>query len=191
MDESVLAAIARWPDVPAVFGWLSLTARGEWRIRGEPIGNPAIREFIGRNYAADAQGRWFFQNGPQRVYVALELAPWVYRVQGDDRLQTHTGRVPHELIAAALLDDGRLALATELGAGNVDDRDASRLLQALTGRTGTPLTDDALEGWLADTGDACLPGAALGLRGGALLVSRMRAGDLGARFGFQPEPAPG
>jgi hypothetical protein len=59
MDPLVLAALAKWPDVPAVTGWLSLTARGDWRLRGEPIGNDAIRAFIGRNYASDAQGRWY------------------------------------------------------------------------------------------------------------------------------------
>src|SRR5690606_15898587 len=35
MDPEVLAAIAKWPNVPAVYGWLGLTARGEWRLRGE------------------------------------------------------------------------------------------------------------------------------------------------------------
>src|SRR3546814_7173665 len=29
MDENVIAAMARWPDVPDVFGWLSLTERGQ------------------------------------------------------------------------------------------------------------------------------------------------------------------
>ena len=71
MDADVLAAIARWPNVPAVYGWLSLTARGEWRLRGERIENAAIRAFFDRNYAGDAQGCWYVQNGPQRVYVAL------------------------------------------------------------------------------------------------------------------------
>jgi len=75
MDADVLAAIAKWPNVPAVYGWLLLTKRGEWRIRGEPIVNAAIGDFIGRNYAADDRGRWFLQNGPQRVYVDLELSP--------------------------------------------------------------------------------------------------------------------
>ena len=49
MDESVVAALAKWPNVPAVFGLLALTGRGEWRLRGEPIANVAIRDFIGRN----------------------------------------------------------------------------------------------------------------------------------------------
>ncbi len=81
MDADVIAAMAKWPNVPAVFGWLQLTARGEWRIRGERIANPAIRAFIGRNYAVDSNGRWYFQNGPQRVFASLALTPWVYRVR--------------------------------------------------------------------------------------------------------------
>ena len=37
MDQSVLDAVKRWPDVPAVYGWLSLTARGEWKLH--PLGD--------------------------------------------------------------------------------------------------------------------------------------------------------
>jgi hypothetical protein len=62
----------KWPKVPAVYGWLSLTARGEWKVKGEPIDNESICDFIGRNYTNDGSGNWFFQNGPQRVYVSLE-----------------------------------------------------------------------------------------------------------------------
>ena len=83
MDPTVVAALAKWPDVPAVYGWLGLTARGEWRLQGQPIGNAALREFIGRNYAGDERGRWYFQNGPQRVFVTLEAAPWVWQVAQD------------------------------------------------------------------------------------------------------------
>ncbi|WZB62090.1 DUF2946 family protein [Achromobacter xylosoxidans] len=49
-------AIARWPDVPAAYGWLSLDARGRWRFHpqglsaqggpGESITNPQILDFI-------------------------------------------------------------------------------------------------------------------------------------------------
>ena len=77
MDETVLAAMAKWPGVPHVHGWLALTARGQWRLGGEPIAHAALRGFIDRIYACDRRGRWFFQNGPQRVYVTLELAPFL------------------------------------------------------------------------------------------------------------------
>ena len=75
MEDWVLRALAKWPDVPALFGWLSLDRRGRWYVRGEPISRPQIIDTIGRNYAADEQGRWYFQNGPQRGYVSCETAP--------------------------------------------------------------------------------------------------------------------
>ena len=65
MDEIVQRAIAKWPNVPAVFGWLSLDGRGNWAIKGERVHNKVITDFIGRNYGCDSDGRWFFQNGPQ------------------------------------------------------------------------------------------------------------------------------
>ncbi|MBM3409976.1 MAG: DUF2946 family protein, partial [Betaproteobacteria bacterium] len=63
-DPLVLRAMARWPNVPAVFGWLRLDPRGHWLLidrgrpdfdetlhgLGSPITSPAIIEFIGRNY---------------------------------------------------------------------------------------------------------------------------------------------
>lgn len=189
MDESVLAAIARWPRVPAVYGWLSLTARGEWRLRGEPIAHAAMREFIGRNYACDDRGRWFFQNGPQRVYVELELAPWSYRLHGDRRVLTHTGRRPRRLQAAALLDGGSLLLQTELGPGSLDDRDLPLLLPALVDGEATPLREGQLRHWLGGDGDAWLDAGRLGLAGGLVPVRCMHAGEAAARFGFQRQPA--
>jgi len=189
MDAAVLAAIAKWPDVPAVYGWLALTARGQWRLRGEPIGNAAIRSFIGRNYAADQGGCWYFQNGPQRVYVALELTPWVYRLEGG-RLVAHTGAMAQELRAAALLDDGRLVVVTELGPGAIDDRDNSAVLPSLRGRDGAALAAGALEQWLDGIGEATMDAAMLGLAGGPVPVQRLAAAQLGARFGFRPSPAP-
>lgn len=186
-DPAVLAALARWPAVPAVAGWLSLTARGQWRLRGEPIGNAAIAAFIGRNYAADAQGRWFFQNGPQRVYVALELTPWVYRFQPDG-VVTHTGHRPQALRAALLLDDGRMLIDTDLGAGVIDDRDTAALTTALMDAAGAPIDDEALSGWLAGAGDAWLDAARLALAGGRVPVARSAVAALEARFGFVRRP---
>lgn len=181
MDPAVVAAMLKWPNVPAVFGWLTLTARGQWRLRGEPIANRALIEFIGRNYASDAQGRWFFQNGPQRVYVELEATPWVYRLDAQQRLLTHTGLPLQRLDAAALLDDGRFACATDLGCGLVDDRDSAALLQAAG-----PALLRALEG----DGEARLDPAAFRLQGRACRIERLRFDELPRRFGFDRSPAP-
>ncbi len=188
MDPDVLAALVKWPDVPAVTGWLSLTPRGDWRLRGEPIANAAIRDFIGRNYATDAQGRWFFQNGPQRVYVALAATPWVYRVEADGRVTAHTGTRPQTLIAAALLDDGRLLLVTELGPGLIDDRDSAWALRAITDVTGRPLNERGFERWMDGEDTAFAQPSLLHLAGGLIRIERLRARELPQRFGFVADP---
>ena len=90
MDETVKAALAKWPNVPHCTGWLLLDRRGQWRMRdegaqargelGTPVRHAALVGFINRNYACDESGQWFFQNGPQRVYVELAYTPWVVRL---------------------------------------------------------------------------------------------------------------
>jgi hypothetical protein len=189
VDEAVLAAVAKWPDVPAVFGWLKLTARGEWRIRGERVQNPALRAFIGRNYGVDSRGRWFFQNGPQRVFVELEVAPWVYRIAPGERLATHTGVPPVALSSAALLDDGRFLLVTDLGAGLVDDRDAALFLRAVTDFAGLPLNERGLERWFEGKDEAFVDAARLELDSPACRIQRLRTSDIASRFGFVRVPA--
>lgn len=111
MDEMVLKAMAKWPNVPACRGWLGLDARGDWYMRddaaqqagpfsgeqastsskGSKLQHRALIDFIGRNYASDEWGQWYFQNGPQRVYVELSDAPWVARVDVQGHFTSHTG----------------------------------------------------------------------------------------------------
>jgi hypothetical protein len=121
VDEIVARSLARWPNVPAVFGWLELDRRGNWLIKGERIGNAALREFIARNYEADEQGRWFFQNGPQRVYVKLAYTPLVVHYEGD-ALIDHCGR-KFESREALLDDEGSVLLAGQNTVALLDDRD--------------------------------------------------------------------
>ena len=124
MDEVVIRSLAKWPHVPAVYGWLELDRRGNWRIKGEKIANNALREFIARNYSADEKGRWFFQNGPQRVYVTLAYTPWVLHFQGE-QLFDHCGRG----VSAAqtwIDDEGSVLMRVENGVGLLDDRDLAR-----------------------------------------------------------------
>jgi hypothetical protein len=100
MDEIVRQAMAKWPNVPHCYGWLALDRRGQWCMRdeaaqaagapGDPIRHAALIAFIARNYACDEGGRWYFQNGPQRVYVALAYAPFVVRLTWD--AQANGGR---------------------------------------------------------------------------------------------------
>ena len=90
MDQGIAPSLIKWPNVPHCFGWLALDRRGAWRMRddyaqahglpGDVIKHVALNAFIARNYASDTDGRYFFQNGPQRVYVNLNATPWVVRM---------------------------------------------------------------------------------------------------------------
>lgn len=190
MDASVLAAIARWPNVPAVFGWLSLNARGEWRLRGETIHNPAIREFIGRNYASDDRGRWFFQNGPQRVYVELESTPWIWRVNPDapgGALVSHTGAVVRTVDAAYFDEAGRCYLETDQGFGLVESGSLGRVEGALSTSEVDPV-DDAVVRWLDGAPlRIWIKGSELKLASDVEL-QRVRADEIPQRFGFVRAP---
>ena len=128
MDEIVLRGMAKWPDVPDVYGWLSLDRRGNWLLRStgatpsfERISNQAFKDFISRNYASDAQGRWFFQNGPQRVFVALAYTPLVLHFEAE-ALFDHCGR-RFELVEAFVDEEGSVLMLGKPGLGLLDDRD--------------------------------------------------------------------
>ena len=56
--------------------------------RGSLLRHEKLIEFIHRNYEHDAQGQWFFQNGPQRVYVELQATPWIWRAGSCRRRST-------------------------------------------------------------------------------------------------------
>lgn len=186
MEDWVYRALAKWPNVPAVFGWMGLDRRGRWLIRGEIISRPQIIDTINRNYAADEQGRWFFQNGPQRGYVALEYTPLILRVDGDGQLQTHTGLVVERASAAFMDEHGALTLFTEHGPGVLDDQDLAWALERLQVNR-RAVDEDALAGALALTS-----GSATTLRlhvgAAALEVTRVDATELPLQLGFVREP---
>ncbi|WP_256060908.1 DUF2946 family protein, partial [Klebsiella pneumoniae] len=68
MDDLVEKALARWPNVPAIAGWLKLNMQGDWLLTGPvpeglTISHPRILNFMARNYGREADGRYYFQNG--------------------------------------------------------------------------------------------------------------------------------
>lgn len=134
MDPQVLRGLAKWPDVPAVYGWLALDRRGNWLLRETDdgrfgrIGNAALRDFISRNYTADERGCWYFQNGPQRVYVRLAYTPLVVHYEGD-ALFDHCAR-PVEALGLYLDDEGSVLVLTGHGIALLDDRDLARFADA-------------------------------------------------------------
>jgi hypothetical protein len=211
MDEIVLRSMLKWPDVPSVYGWLRLDRRGQWWIRmperppgvtrkspagtpaGEPpferIVNPAMIEFIGRNYAHDAEGRFYFQNGPQRVFVTLDYTPWVYRLDEAGRsLVAHTGAPAGRPRAVFFDERGGLLLDCDPGVGAVLDRDLGALAERFADGSGRAL--DA-EGLLALARAERSPDSIQArLMGAGVAVAAIRSDELAMRFRFVARPRP-
>jgi hypothetical protein len=196
MDDIVKRAMQKWPNVPNVFGWLRLDRRGNWLVKSratrdgaplfERITNAAVIDFIGRNYQPDDRGRWYFQNGPQRVFVTLDLAPLVYRLvaPGAD-IETHIGARPRVVRSAWLDDAGHLLIETELGIGVVLDRDLPAIEARLVDANGLPLDEQALDALLASNGAGHLE-----WHGERIAMRHIASTAIADRFGFDPAPRP-
>lgn len=197
MDAQVEQALAKWPNVPHCYGWLALDARGNWRIRdeqaqkqervGERIAHAALIAFINRNYACDAQGCWYFQNGPQRVYVELEAAPYIARLASDQGLVLHTDDGMPGLDAIYLSDGGRIWLHGSSKIALLDDRDLAHCLPLLS-LNEQAMDDDRLHAWLKSCGTA----GQLQLnwpQAPPMPVSHLFEADVLKRFGFVRSPS--
>jgi Protein of unknown function (DUF2946) len=155
MDDLVRQAMAKWPNVPDCHGWLGLDSRGQWYMRddrvqmlgafqsgiagakGSALKHEKLMAFIDRNYECDAQGCWYFQNGPQRVYIELEVAPFIWRLDEQFVPTAHTGQCT--TVLACLLDEvGRVYLHTPLGFGLVHSLDVAQVAQAVEQGLWTP-----------------------------------------------------
>ena len=187
MDDSVRQAMAKWPDVPAIYGWLRLDATGRWHLRGEPITHRGLIDFIGRNYGADGQGRWFFQNGPQRVYVTLDYTPWILHVDSAGTLRTHTGATVAPAERAAVDDQGNLLIETACGVGLIDPDALPAVTEWLVGPAGEPADEEALAAVMAGTGDQQLY---LEVADRRLPLERIPRAEVPERFGFISAPRP-
>ena len=182
--------MARWPDVPAVFDWLALDRRGRWLLKGESIRNQAVTAFIGRNYVADQCGRWFFQNGPQRVFVALDATPWVLRLQPDGSITTHTGADVSRVHAGFMDEYGNVVLDTSLGAGLLDDRDLDAFSERLRGGDGERMGQDLLTEAVSYMGADVPVELRISLGGNFVPLRFLAWEDVPARLGFVRNPQP-
>ena len=162
MDDIVKQALAKWPNVPHCYGWLGLDARGNWYLRDDKAqalgpfadGTPQSKgsllmhekliDFIQRNYETDASGQWFFQNGPQRVYVELAATPFVWRVAGDFSVTAHTGQWAR--VQRCVVDEaGCVYLESDLGFGLVHTQDMVCAADAIEAGLWVPLQMEASE----------------------------------------------
>jgi hypothetical protein len=163
VDDIVKQAMAKWPNVPNCYGWLGLDERGDWYMRDDRVqalssfkdaclhGDKAAKgsrlthekliAFIGRNYASELDERgeeqWFFQNGPQRVYVELAATPYIWRLNGvqvnglrDIEIQSHT-KIVTRYEFCEVDSKGFVYLKTELGFGLVHTQDVAIAADAI------------------------------------------------------------
>ena len=162
MDEIVKQAMAKWPSVPHCYGWLALDARGAFRMRdeaaqqaklpGDIIRHSALLAFIYRNYTHDERGAWFFQNGPQRVYVDLEATPFIARTDPVHQFVLHDGEVMSAIDEVCLTEQGQLVLSNGRQIATLDDRDLAQCLPLLKIQ-GRVIDDEQLMQWLASPTD--------------------------------------
>jgi hypothetical protein len=187
MDDIVKQALAKWPNVPSCTGWLMLDRRGNWRMRDEavqasgspgvPIRHEALLGFINRNYECDERGQWFFQNGPQRVYVELGYTPWVVRLlveaDGTLALKDHAGNV-FEPAAVFADDEGGILFADTSAPPRVavlHDHDLELFADHAA------LADDAMSGEFRWKHGVTLP------------LQPVRRAEIASRFGFVQSPS--
>jgi Protein of unknown function (DUF2946) len=196
MDETVLRSMAKWPSVPSVYGWLELDRRGRWRIKGEPIAHTGFNEFIARNYTQDREGRWYFQNGPQRVYVRIAYLPYIVRATAGPNgllLFTHTGR---EILAPSHVwmdEQGNVVVGFDGTAGLVSGQDLEVVLAWIRTTQGASLDDEKLSSAIEQAQLGAASGLGLQHGPGLLPVTSLRSQDAQEKFRFvaDPVPAPG
>ena len=194
VDDIVKQAMAKWPNVPHCYGWLGLDDRGNWYMRdeaaqranapGDRLTNPALVGFINRNYLHDERGNWYFQNGPQRVYVNLEAPPVLARTDPQQGLLLQTGQALAAVERVFLLDSGALLFQAGEVVAQLDDRDVAQVLGMLE-LDGRPASDEAVMAWL-DKGAGAL---ALPWNGARIALERLGATEAPQRFGYQARPS--
>jgi hypothetical protein len=197
MDDIVKQAMTKWPNVPHCYGWLALDARGNWRMRdedaqqrdllGDKIAHVALLAFINRNYTHDEQGRWYFQNGPQRVYVDLEATPYIAHTDPVHGLVLHTGLALDAVDQVWMTGSGQLLLQREQRIAQVDDRDVLQCMGLLM-IDGTPVGDEQLMAWIAREPDAGQ--LVFQYAGSRIPVQHLESDAIPAHFHFVRKPQP-
>ncbi len=85
-------------SIPSRFllkGFLSRTAKGDWKYEGGDVEHKGVQRFLSHQLQRTAEGEYWVVNGPQRVFVKLEGAPFQITALDEQEQQLH-----------ALLDDG-------------------------------------------------------------------------------------
>ena len=194
MDELVKQSLTKWPNVPHCYGWLALEARGAFRMRdeaaqaahqqGDIIRHESLLAFIYRNYDCDNRGAWYFQNGPQRVYVELESTPFIARTDPELGFVLHDRTPVHEIDQVFMTNAGQLIIQSEQKIAMLDNHDLAPCLSMLHLKD-QAIADDDLLVWLS------APNQSLQMKLGQEFknVEWVASNQLENRFGFIAHPS--
>lgn len=188
MDPGVIRAMSRWPQVPAVYGWLSLDRRGRWCLRGEPITHRGVVAFINRNYACTGDGQWYFQNGPQRVFADLDYTPWIYTLDGSRSLMDHTGNPVGKPRRALIDEEGNLLLVGKRGIGQLCDRDLAPISDNFRFADDKVCDEESIAALIVARGAATRERIFLQWDGKRIEVEAILRERVAGNFGFEPRP---
>lgn len=204
MDEQVLRSLIKWPNVPDCFGWLALDRRGQWRmvdefaqqnkLPGQVIQHIALNEFISRNYASDQLGRFFFQNGPQRVFISLAATPWIVRIIPSEQGQQLMTQCQTQMKPSAALSDenGSIYILGSIKQAIYQDLKTQQFEVEEHASIGL-LHDHDLDQFseLAQLREeACSFGGSWNWHGEQLPLDPIHSEELAKRFGFVKQPKP-
>lgn len=199
MDKQVQRALIKWPNVPHCYGWLELDARGMWRIRdqrthelgllGSKITNVTLRNFIDRNYQADDVGRYFFQNGPQRVYVELQSTPYIAHSDPQRGWVLHTDITLKTCDAVWITAEGNFVLKSGDVVAQIDDRDTVDAM-ACVYLNGQQAGDEQIVNWLHNTQNTNEASFTFLFQKRAVPIRKTSVAALAKQYSFVTHPEP-
>lgn len=164
------------------------------KLPGITIQHVALNEFISRNYAHDSLGRYFFQNGPQRVFITLDATPWIARIipsENGPQLLTQCGTEikPH----GALSDEKGNIYITGLFLQSLPDHADSNIFTQTESLSVALLHDHDL-GLFSDQSkveeDACSFRGSWQWDGKELIIEPIHSSELAKRFHLELAPFP-
>ncbi len=151
---------------------------------GDIIRHESLLAFIYRNYDCDPRGAWYFQNGPQRVYVELESTPFIARTDPELGFVLHDRTPVRDIDFVFMTDTGQLIIQSRQKIAMLDPNDLAHCLTTLY-MDDHAIADDELLKWLST------PNQSLQMKLGQqfIRVEWVDSNQLENRFSFIAHPS--
>ena len=163
-------------------------------LPGQVIEHAALKEFITRNYACDNAGRYFFQNGPQRVFITLTSTPWIARIIPSEDTPKMITQCQTEINPSSALSDenGNIYIAGSIKQSICKDLTTQQF--EIADCLGIALLHDHDLDQFSELAklreEACSFGGSWNWQGKQLVLDPIHSEELSKRFGFNKDPKP-